>query len=93
MSYNIIVQTEAILDIQAAFEWYEEAKDGLGFDLINEIETCYHKISIHPQHYGFTTRNYRSIRTRRFPYQIIFEIIDDKIFVYGFFHCKRKGKK
>lgn len=32
MDYHIVVQIEAILEIREAFEWYEEKKDGLGYD-------------------------------------------------------------
>ena len=50
MSYNLIIQTEAILDIQDAFEWYEKIREGLGIELIQEIEVCYYKLSHHPEH-------------------------------------------
>ena len=40
MSYNFVIQTEAILDIQEAFEWYEKKQEGLGYLLIEEIEIC-----------------------------------------------------
>ena len=41
MSFSFKIQSEAIIDIQEAFEWYEKQKDGLGFLLIEEIESCY----------------------------------------------------
>jgi toxin ParE1/3/4 len=34
MSYEMVLQSEAILDIQEAFEWYEEHESGLGFEFI-----------------------------------------------------------
>ncbi|HXL56599.1 MAG TPA: hypothetical protein VN958_10100 [Chitinophagaceae bacterium] len=40
MSYNLVLQSEAIIDIQEAFEWYEKQKEGLGFELNEEIENC-----------------------------------------------------
>lgn len=41
MSFEIVIQSEAILDIQEAFEWYEEQESGLGFEFIEEIESGY----------------------------------------------------
>jgi toxin ParE1/3/4 len=40
MPYHLIIQDEAIYDIRDAFEWYKEQKDGLGYELIDEIEVC-----------------------------------------------------
>ena len=50
MNYNVIIQTEAIIEIQEAFEWYEKVKEGLGFQLAQEIEVCYNKISNNPKY-------------------------------------------
>jgi len=53
MSYNLVIQTEAILDTQEAFEWYEKKREGLGYLLIEEIEICYTKLSEHPHNYSY----------------------------------------
>ena len=34
MNYKIVLQAEAVLEIQEAFEWYEEQKTGLGYELL-----------------------------------------------------------
>ena len=81
MSYELIIQTEAIIDIQVDFEWYEKIRPGLGLELIQEIEICYYKISKNPQHYSYLTKNYRRIKTSRFPYLILYEIEGKKVSV------------
>lgn len=48
MIYNLIIQSEAILDLREAFEWYELKKEGLGFEFINEVEAIYAKLCDHP---------------------------------------------
>ena len=53
MAYKLVIQAEAILDIQNAFEWYESQQKGLGYQLIQAIEACYDKISIHPEYYSY----------------------------------------
>jgi len=72
MGYNLLVQTEAIREIQEAFEWYEEQKEGLGHELIEEIEVCYEKLSVHPERYSYINQLYRRIKTNRFPYILVF---------------------
>jgi toxin ParE1/3/4 len=48
MGYNLLIQTEALLEIREAFEWYEEQKTGLGYELIEEIEICYKRVVFIP---------------------------------------------
>ena len=38
MIYALNVQSEAVIDIQTAFEWYELQKGGLGYKFIEEVE-------------------------------------------------------
>lgn len=68
MNFNLVVQSEVVLDIQEAFEWYETQRIGLGYALIEEIETCYKKLSEHPEYYTYINERYRRIKTNRFPY-------------------------
>ncbi len=68
MSYTIQLQTEALQDIKEAFDWYEEQRNGLGYELLEEIDKCYSKLSEHPQHYTYLNNVFRRIRVKRFPY-------------------------
>ncbi|MDB5132094.1 MAG: hypothetical protein JWR02_1843 [Mucilaginibacter sp.] len=90
MAYVLLIQQEALLEIQEAFDWYEEQKDGLGNELIEEIESCYKKISAHPERYGYINQIYRRIKTDRFPYILVFEIDNNNIIVNSVRHIKRK---
>jgi hypothetical protein len=69
--YSLIQQTEAILDAQETYNWYEDIRSGLGIEFLNEIEAALNKISLHPYNYSFTSKNLRKIRIRRFPYLIL----------------------
>lgn len=70
MNYRLDIQLEAIVDIKKAYEWYEDKRIGLGYELITEIEDCYALISEHPDRYGYIngSPNFRRIRVYRFPY-------------------------
>ncbi len=93
MSYNLIVQTQAILSARAAFEWYENIRIGLGFELLEEIESCYEKIIYNPNNYTYINKRYRRIRTKGFPYLIIYEVEDKSVFVYNVVHAKQKKRR
>ena len=90
MSYTILIQTEAVLEIREAFEWYEEQKTGLGYELIEEIEACYQKLAINPQRYSFINPIYRRIKTNRFPYLLVYEIDGEEVIINSVRHIKRK---
>lgn len=92
MSYNISIQSDAIEEIKDAFEWYEDQREGLGYELLDEIETCYSKLTISPERYSYINPSYRRIKTNRFPYILIYEIEDDQIIINSVRHVKRKPK-
>ncbi len=90
MAYDLLIQTEAVLEIREAFEWYEEQKEGLGYELIEEIEACYQALIINPERYSFINQTYRRIKTNRFPYLLVYEIDGNDIIINSVRHVKRK---
>jgi hypothetical protein len=58
VNYEVVLQSEAIIDIQTAFEWYEIQRSGLGYDLIEEVEEALERLSRHPQHYSAPNKKY-----------------------------------
>ncbi len=91
MAYNLIEQEEAIIDMQIAFDWYNEKQEGLGDELLEEIESSFRSISENPHHYTYVNDYYRRIKTRRFPYLIIYEIEGNNIIVNSLRHAKRNA--
>ena len=92
MSYEIILQSEAVWDLREAFEWYEKQGEGLGFEFIEEVESGYLNISKNPLHYPPVNHQFRRIRINRFPYLVVYEIEGDKIFINSVRHVKRNQK-
>ncbi|MDP9080508.1 MAG: type II toxin-antitoxin system RelE/ParE family toxin [Bacteroidota bacterium] len=90
MSFALIIQDAAILEIKDAFDWYEEQKDGLGHEFIKEIEACCNSLSKYPERYSYINDLYRRIKTNRFPYIIIYEIYNDTIIILRVRHLKQK---
>ena len=92
MSYSLVMQSEAIIDIQEAFEWYETQQPGLGFRLIDEVENTLEKICRTPYHYTSINQQYRRIKVNRFSYLVIYEIEGGKLIVNAVRHTRRKPK-
>jgi plasmid stabilization system protein ParE len=93
MSYELVLQSEAIIEIQKAFEWYEHRTTGLGYEFIGELEDGFERLSKHPHHYSAINRKYRKLRIKRFPYLIVFEIEEDKVVINSVKHIGQEPKR
>ncbi|NJK53027.1 MAG: type II toxin-antitoxin system RelE/ParE family toxin [Leptolyngbyaceae cyanobacterium SU_3_3] len=92
MTYKLIIQPEAELDIQDAFEWYEAQTLGLGSEFIRAIDTSLSSIGRNPLAYQVVYKQVRQILIRRFPYRILYVFDRDLITVIACFHSKRNPK-
>ena len=90
MTYNIVLQEEAVLEMQEAFEWYENKKIGLGYEFLATIELCFKKLSLHPNHFTYINERYRRIKTDRFPFLIVYETEESNVYIIAIRHAKRK---
>jgi len=90
MTYTIAIQEEAIIEMQEAFEWYENKRNGLGYELLEKIEACFLKISNNPAHYNHINETYWRIKTQKFPYLIIYEIEELFVFIFAIRHAKQR---
>ena len=92
MSYELVLQSEAIIDIQEVFDWYEERRAGLGFEFIEEMEEGFDRLSRNPQHYTAINQKYRRVGIKRFPYLIVYEIEDNKVIINSIRRYSQKPK-
>ncbi len=94
MAYKITIQEQAIEDTEIAYNHYEDEKLGLGDDFLDELEKRYDDLSDKPYNYGFIDDQaiIRDVKLVRFPYVIVFEIIEGEVIVYAV-HCTYKHPK
>jgi toxin ParE1/3/4 len=79
---NIELTREAETDAEAAFEWYEARRNGLGVEFLEALAHLLEKIEAAPESFsrpeGYTgPRDFRRGLLRRFPYKVLFEIRPD----------------
>jgi plasmid stabilization system protein ParE len=91
MSFQLVLQSEAVIDIQQAFEWYEAQKPGLGYEFITEVEEGFEKICDHPLHYAAINVRFRRLKISRFPYLIVYEIENITVLVVAIKHTSKKS--
>jgi plasmid stabilization system protein ParE len=78
---EIIVLLAAELDIQAAFNRFEEYKEGFGIKFIQELELAYEYLSRHPRIGRLYANNRRRFLIPNFPFGIFYAVEGDRIVI------------
>jgi len=89
MNYSLTVRKEAELDINGAFEYYENQRLGLGHDFLLCVEEGLSKIERNPLHYKIIYKDLRRIPVRRFPYRILYLVRNEQVIVTAVFHVRK----
>ena len=89
MTYVLSFRPEVEEDAIGGYGWYEEKATGLGDEFLRGFYACAQEIPRNPFLYRKIYKDFRRTLLRRFPYAIYFSIEDDKVVVFGLFHCAR----
>ncbi|HJT78891.1 MAG TPA: type II toxin-antitoxin system RelE/ParE family toxin [Gemmataceae bacterium] len=76
-------------EIDAAHDWYEQRRAGLGRDYLDEVERVLAAITANPDRYGFADADIHEGPLRRFPYAIYYRVLPDRIRVLAVYHTAR----
>ncbi len=90
MPFQIIFQTEALVDVQEAYQWYEDQLPELGEDFLSELNDILEKLKRNPQHFGFAFDDFRDVLLKRFPYLVVYKIEGRIVYINSVKHTKRK---
>jgi len=85
MMYELEVQQEASLEIIEGYIYYENAQTGLGEKFMQQVENYFLKIRSNPKHFQIKGQRYREAYLHKFPYLIIFDIVEQRIVVLSVF--------
>jgi toxin ParE2 len=77
-------------ELSKAALYYEKQVPGLGADFLDEVEVTRNKIRINPLAWTPISKTLRRCRLRRFPYGLIYEILENKILILSVMHLHRK---
>lgn len=89
IKYEIVVRLEAANEVQAAFDWYEEQNDGLGFEFLRAADAALQAIKRNPLAYQIVYEEVRRVLLRKFPYALFYITEQNKIIVLACFNQKR----
>lgn len=95
MTLQVQFEPEAIEELRAAKDWYDNERPGLGDDLLTEVETTIDHIVRWPGLAPVLTipgsaRQVRRAAVRRFPFGIVYVVIDNTLWVVAVAHGRRR---
>jgi len=94
MQYSLEIRPLATIEIIEAYDWYESQREGLGLEFLNELEQFYSNLLNNPLTHSFYEKPVREGKINRFPYLVVYEVVDVIIVVYSVFMAKQDpGKK
>jgi plasmid stabilization system protein ParE len=89
IEYRLISEPPVDLDVEAAFEWYENERPGLGVEFLDELRAAYNRIADGPFKCQELRGGIRRALLRRFPYAVYFAIEADIVVVVAVLHASR----
>ena len=93
---NLRILWQAEQEARAAELWYEEQRSGLGEDFFAAVDEAIQKIAKAPEGFGKLEtvdlqENVRRARVRRFPYIVIYVLLEDDILILAVAHTSRRS--
>jgi len=89
---KVIFLSIAQQEFDQAIEFYEEQLTGLGILFRNEIFEAIDFLCLYPDGHQFITKHTRKCPIRKFPYLVLYGIIDNTIIISAVAHQHRNPR-
>lgn len=87
---NYSFHPEAEKELLEAIGYYNECQDGLGVEFAKEIYKSIQNILLFPKAWARLSSNARRCIINRFPYGVIYQIIEREIYIIAIMQLNRK---
>jgi hypothetical protein len=91
--YKIEITILAEDEYSSAYNYYEDQQFGLGEKFEKETEYVLDKLKVNPFLFQRKYKHYREAILKKFPYYIVYEIIDNTVIIHSFFQANRNPKR
>jgi len=83
MNYKLRLSSEARIEEEHAFYYYDEIRPTLADEFLTSLEECYHKITTNPFLYSFIkdSKFLRDINVTKFPFTVVYIIKGNEVIV------------
>lgn len=89
MTRRFVLRQRAEDDIQAAFEWYERQRSGLGEEFLSKVRSRLESIREHPEASPILYREVRRAVVSGFPYVVFYIAQPSRVSVLAVLHHHR----
>ena len=89
MRRRLQVRRRARRDVEAAAEWYERERPGLGDEFIDELDSLLARVVKAPAQFPIVMEETRRALVRRFPFAVYFVADDERVIVLAIVHLHR----
>ena len=86
---TVVRSREAERDIEQAAFWYEQQREGLGVELVLELDAVLERVETVPRQFPEIEPRVRRALLRRFPYAVYFVFDEDSVGVFAVLHQSR----
>lgn len=93
MIYQFSLSPNAEADLLETALWYESQQIGLGEKFAQKIESYFFRIQNNPLLFPLKKGNLREAYIQKFPYVIIYQIIENNIIVFTVFNTHQNPEK
>ncbi len=92
MKFTLFISVDARQEAMEAYHYYEDRRMGLGDEFLDDLEGHYNKLASNPLAYSFmdNSKVVRDVYLRRFPFIIVFVIINLEVNIISVRHTARK---
>jgi toxin ParE1/3/4 len=92
---KLVIAAEVEAEIDAIVGWYERQRTGLSVDFFAELQAILDEVLLRPLRFAVLgkpkiARQLRRAPLQRFPYNVVFHVQNDEIFVVAVAHTSRK---
>ena len=89
MSYELVIKPQAEEDAGEAALWYNEQRENLGIEFLEELGEALSRIKINPFLFQTKYRNVHVAFCRRFPFGVYFIVERNQVFIIAILHTSR----
>ena len=93
MKPAVLIRPEAEADLDEAYRWYEQQREGLGADFLLCFEEALEQIRLTPEIYPIVYKQVRRGFIQRFPYGLYYLLESNTIVVMAVFHVSRDPRR
>ena len=89
MVFKILWSKKALIEVEKALEFYDEIQPKLGEKFYTELQHASAYIKSNPFLFQVKFDFFREAPLKKFPYVVVYEIIDSLIIIAAVFHTSR----